>query len=84
MGLGNALYGAGDLPAAAQVLRDTAATHQLAAAYNNLARILLQQGRAAEAKQAAEDGLAQAGPLRATLLDTLRDIEQAATPQSGS
>lgn len=84
MGLGNALYAGGDLPAATQVFRDAATTHRLAAAYNNLARILLQQGRAAEAKQAAEDGLALAGPLRATLLDTLRDIEQAATPQSGS
>lgn len=84
MGLGNALYANGDLPAAAQVFRDAATTHRLAAAYNNLARILLQQGRAAEAKQAAEDGLALAGPLRATLLDTLRDIEQAAAPQSGS
>ena len=84
MGLGNALYASGDLPAATQVFRDTAATHQLAAAYNNLARILLQQGRAAEARQAAESGRALAGPLLATLLDTLRDIEQAATPQSGS
>ncbi|MDC7696659.1 PA2778 family cysteine peptidase [Vogesella indigofera] len=84
MGLGNALYASGDLPAAAQVFRDTATTHQLAAAYNNLARILLQQGHATEARQAAEGGLALAGPLRATLLDTLRDIEQAATPLSGS
>ncbi|MCQ4144751.1 PA2778 family cysteine peptidase [Vogesella sp. AC12] len=84
MGLGNALYASGDLPAAAQVFRDTAATHQLAAAYNNLARILLQQGHVAEARQAAEGGLALAGPLRATLLDTLRDIEQAGTPQFGS
>lgn len=84
MGLGNALYASGDLPAAEQVFRDTAATHQLAAAYNNLARILLQQGHTTEARQAAEGGLALAGPLRATLLDTLRDIEQAATPQSGS
>ncbi|WP_374496804.1 PA2778 family cysteine peptidase [Vogesella indigofera] len=84
MGLGNALYASGDLPAAAQVFRDTATTHQLAAAYNNLARILLQQGHTAEARQAAEGGLALAGPLRATLLDTLRDIEQAGTPQFGS
>ncbi|MDC7691126.1 PA2778 family cysteine peptidase [Vogesella indigofera] len=84
MGLGNALYASGDLLAAAQVFRDTAATHQLAAAYNNLARILLQQGHVAEARQAAEGGLALAGPLRATLLDTLRDIEQAAPPQPGS
>ncbi|RKQ57137.1 peptidase C39-like protein [Vogesella indigofera] len=84
MGLGNALYASGDLPAAAQVFRDAATTHQLAAAYNNLARILLQQGHATEARQAAEGGLALAGPLRATLLDTLRDIEQAATSQPGS
>ncbi len=84
MGLGNALYASGDLPAAAQVFRDTAATHQLAAAYNNLARILLQQGHTTEARQAAEGGLALAGPLHATLLDTLHDIEQAATPQPGS
>ena len=82
MGLGNALYASGDLPAAAQVFRDAATTHRLAAAYNNLARILLQQGRAAEARQQAERGLALGGPLQATLQQTLHDIDTA--PPSGS
>lgn len=82
MGLGNALYASGDLPAAVQVFRDVATTHKLAAAYNNLARILLQQGHAGEARQQAERGLAQGGPLQATLQQTLHDID--AAPPSGS
>ena len=54
-------------------------TKDQAAAHNNRARVLLELGRPAAARQAAERGLAVAGPLRATLLDTLQAID-AATP----
>lgn len=79
MGLGNASYAAGDLPGAEAAFGRAAETHGQAAAHNNHARVLLELGRAAAARQAAQRGLAVAGPLRATLLDTLQAID-AATP----
>lgn len=79
MGLGNALHARGDLAGAEAAFARAAATHGQAAAYNNHARVLLALGRGAEARTAAQRGLAVAGPLRATLLDTLQAID-AATP----
>ncbi len=80
MGLGNALYAAGDPAGAERAFRDVAERHQSPAAYNNLARLLLERGDKAQARSAAERGLAVAGPLRATLAETLRAID---TPGSG-
>ncbi|HRP22777.1 PA2778 family cysteine peptidase [Thauera sp.] len=77
MGLGNALHAARDLPGAEAAFGRAADTHDQAAAHNNRARVLLELGRPAQARQAAERGLAVAGPLRATLLDTLRAIDTA-------
>lgn len=77
MGLGNALYAAGDKAGAEAVFRRTAAEHGLAAAYNNQARALLEMGKGREARRAAEKGLAVAGALRPTLVETLEAIEAA-------
>lgn len=79
MGLGNALYASGDRSGAEAAFARAAETHGHAAAHNNRARVLLELGQPAAARQAVERGLANAGPLRATLLDTLRAID-AATP----
>lgn len=78
MGLGNALYAGGDKAGAEAVFRRAADAHGLAAAYNNHARVLLELGRPAEARRAAERGLAVAGPLHETLRETLRAIDAAA------
>lgn len=77
MGLGNTLYAAGDKPGAEAAFRRVAETHQLAAAWNNLARLLLERGDTAQARAMVERGLAVAGPLRETLLDTRRAIDAA-------
>jgi hypothetical protein len=78
MGLGNALHAAGDLPGAEAAFGRAADTHDQAAAHNNRARVLLELGHLAAARQAAERGLAVAGALHATLLDTLQAIDAAA------
>lgn len=78
MGLGNALYSAGDRAAAANAFRDAATRHDSAAAYNNLARVLLELGRRAEAREAATRAVGLGGPLRDTALATLRAIDEAA------
>ncbi|MBI2276692.1 MAG: PA2778 family cysteine peptidase [Dechloromonas sp.] len=78
MGLGNALYAAGDPQGAETVFRGVAERHDLPAAYNNRARVLLELGQRNEARQVAERGLAVAGPLRPALLETLEAIERAA------
>jgi tetratricopeptide (TPR) repeat protein len=78
MGLGNVLYASGDKAGAQAVFRQVAEKHQLAAAYNNLARVLLERGNAAEARAVVERGLAVAGPLRDTLLATRQAIDSAA------
>lgn len=74
MGLGNVLHAAGDIRGAEEIFRRTAATHNLAAAHNNHARVLLELGRREEARRAAERGLAVADALRPTLLETLQAI----------
>jgi hypothetical protein len=77
MGLGNALYAAGDRHGAEAVFRRTGAAHDLAAAHNNHARVLLELGCRDAARHAAERGLAVAGTLRSTLIQTLEAIEAA-------
>ncbi len=77
MGLGNVLYAAGNKDAAEAVFRGVVDKHQLAAAYNNLARVLLERGNAAEARVWAERGLTVAGPVRETLVETLNAIDSA-------
>jgi len=78
MGLGNAAYAAGDLPAAEQAFRQAAQRHPRSApAYNNLAMVLVEQGRTAEARQAAETALALGGPSRKEARATLERIAEA-------
>lgn len=75
MGLGNVLYAKGEKDGAEAIFRQVAENHHLAAAYNNLARLLLERGKASEARSYAERGLTVAGPLRETLFETLQAIE---------
>ena len=81
MGLGNALYAGGDRQGAETVFRQILDSHPLAAAYNNLARLLLERGNTAEARMFAQRGLAVAGPLRETLMETLQAIDTASPPR---
>lgn len=83
MGLGNALYAQGDQDGAEAVYRQVAESHRLAAAYNNLARLLLERGHAPEARVWVERGLTEltvAGPLRETLMETRQAIDTAMQP----
>ncbi len=81
MGLGNAAYQAGDLPAAAHALRRAIAAHpKAAAAYNNLANVLLAQQQVSEAEEVAEQGLALAEKdtqMTTHLTQTLKEIRAA-------
>jgi uncharacterized protein HemY len=78
MGLGNALYAHGDKSGAGAVFRQVVERHHLAAAYNNLARLLLERGNTSEARLRAERGLTSAGPMRETLIETLQAIDTTA------
>lgn len=73
MGVGNALYAAGDKPGAEEAFAAAAGRHKAAAAYNNRARVLLELGRRAEAQLAAEEAVRAGGPLRDVALATLRE-----------
>jgi len=77
-GLGNSAYAAGDLDGAATAFRDTISAHpDSAAAYNNLANVLLAQGNVPAAKSAAEKALELAGKdqkLQSQVQKTLGEI----------
>lgn len=78
MGLGNAAYNTGDLTASALAFQRVIEVRPTAAAaYNNLANVLLMQGHAVEAEKVAEQGLAHTGDdakLTAQLKQTLAEI----------
>ncbi len=84
MGLSHAQYAAGDHQAAEHSLRETAQRHQSAAAYNNLAMVLLAQQQCQAAAQAADQAqrLAHNNPseepaaIDAAITDTLSRIRQ--------
>lgn len=80
MGLGNAAYATGDLPLAGASFRHVTETHpESAAAYNNLANVLLAQKQVAQAETAANQGLALAGnneKLKSQIAQTLAEIHQ--------
>lgn len=80
MGLGNSYYVLGDLESAETVFRRAAALHpDSGAAWNNLADVLLRQGRKGEALDAARKAVALGGPGQDVFQKTLEEI-QAVTP----
>jgi hypothetical protein len=77
IGLGNGAYASGDLPAAERAFR--AATRldpSSAAAFNNLAHVLAEQGRESEALAAAREAVRLGGVQVDLYRETLREIEQ--------
>lgn len=80
MGLGNAAYAAGDLPLAAGSFRHVTEVHpESAAAYNNLANVLLAQKQISQAEAVATKGLSLAGEnekLKSQIAQTLVEIRQ--------
>ena len=78
MGLGNSAFLAKDLPAAASAFQRAVDAHpDAAAAYNNLANVMLAQKRVKQAEQVAQQGLNKAGQdqvLRQQLQQTLEEI----------
>jgi tetratricopeptide (TPR) repeat protein len=75
MGLGNSLYKAGALPEAEAVFRTAARRHDAAAAWNNLASLLLERQRLREARDAAQKAVALGGPTLDAARETLQQIE---------
>lgn len=75
MGLGNSLYAIGDLKGAESAFREAAESHpQSAAAYNNLAYVLMQRGRMPQALAAAQKAVALGGPQKSESEKTLQEI----------
>ena len=76
MGLGNSFYAMGDLKDAEQAFREATQLHpNAAAAYNNLACVLLEQGRNQEALAAAQHAVELGGPMKAEFVKTLQEIQ---------
>jgi hypothetical protein len=75
LGRGNAAYGAGDLEQAESAFRTAAERHpDAAAAWNNLAHVLSEQGRPADAVAAARRAVRLGGPDGAIYRTTLREV----------
>ena len=76
MGIGNSLYAMGNLQAAEDAFRNAAEVHPRAgAAFNNLAQVLMEQGRNREALEAAQRAVDLGGPMRAVYESTLKEIQ---------
>lgn len=87
IGLGNSRYGAGDVKGAEQAFRETVARHpEAGVGFNNLAQVLADQGRWAEAAEAARRAVAIGGPLKERYVQTLDEIlkRQAACEAAGA
>jgi tetratricopeptide (TPR) repeat protein len=77
MGLGNSAYRLGQLDAAREAFQAAVQHHPAAgAAHNNLAQVLLEQGRLEEAHQHAKQAVALGGAQRASFQETLQAIEK--------
>jgi tetratricopeptide (TPR) repeat protein len=77
MGIGNSYYAMGDLTAAEMAFRDAINLHpEAGAAYNNLAHVLMTQGRTTEALPAARQAVALGGPLAEVYRQTLKEIRK--------
>jgi tetratricopeptide (TPR) repeat protein len=78
MGLGNCRYRLGDLLGAEQSFRHAAKSHpDSGAAFNNLAHVLAEQGRYAEAVEMATRAIAIGGESQYLYRQTLREIQAA-------
>ena len=76
MGMGNSYYYMGDLKGAENAFREATELHpQSAPAFNNLAQVLLEQGRKQEALAAAQQAVAIGGPMKAEFEKTLYEIQ---------
>lgn len=79
MGLGYSYYVLGDLNSSETVFRRAVALHpDLGAAWNNLADVLLRQGRKSEALEAVRKAIALGGPGQEVFQKTLEEIQAAA------
>ena len=77
MGLGNSFYMLKNLPAAEQAFRSASNDHpEFGAAFNNLAQVLLEQGKVAEAKNHAQRAIELGGPQLESFKDTLAEINR--------
>jgi hypothetical protein len=75
IGLGNSYYALGDLKGAESAFREATDLHpDSAAAFNNLAYVLLEQGRNPEALAAAQKAVELGGPMKAESEKTLQEI----------
>jgi hypothetical protein len=75
MGLGNSYYALEDLTGAENAFRGAIERYPLVApAYNNLAQVLLEQGRKQEALAAAQKAVSLGGPLVSVSKKTLQEI----------
>ena len=76
MGKGNSYYALGDLRSSERAFKEAIRLHpNSGSAYNNLAQVLLEQGRHREAREAARRAGSLGGPLQAVYQDTLTEIE---------
>ena len=76
MGLGNCRYALGDLIGAEQAFRHAAEAHPgSGAAFNNLAHVLAEQGRYAEALQMSIRAVDIGGPNKSLYLQTLQEVQ---------
>ena len=76
MGLGNSYYYLADFKGAENAFREATEFHpQSAPPYNNLAQVLLEQGRIQEALVAAQKAVALGGPMKSESEKTLREIQ---------
>jgi tetratricopeptide (TPR) repeat protein len=81
MGLGNSYYALGDLKNAEAAFRQATEAHpREGAAWNNLAHVLLAQGRREEALSAAQKAVALGGSHQSLYWKTLEEIESTPPP----
>ncbi|HLQ26606.1 MAG TPA: PA2778 family cysteine peptidase [Acidiferrobacterales bacterium] len=85
IGLGNTRYASGDKDGAEAIFRQATLDHpDAAAAFNNLAQVLVEQGRLGEAAEAAQRAVTLGGPLLKTYENTLNQIQQRQRGSAGS
>ena len=78
MGIGNSYYALGDLKNSEAAFRQAVESHpNEGAAFNNLADVLLRQGKKNEAMEAVLKAIALGGPGKETFLKTLEEIQSA-------